>query len=445
MVTSTAPKSWGRAFRYEQTLETPFTPMAARARVQKAPRPVLPYGLGRSYGDVCLNENGVLLATERLDHFIAFDRETGCVTAESGVTLAEILTLCHQPNDDGTFWFLPVTPGTKFVTLGGALANDVHGKNHHNAGTFGCHVLGFDLARSDGTLRHCSPTENADLFNATIGGLGLTGLILRVRIQLKRVPGLRMDAEDIQTGNLQEFLALARDSDKNWDYTIAWLDCLAQGAHTGRGIFSRANHAAGDATNKPSPRLNLPIAPPITPLNRLTLSAFNATYWRKLGRVTRRRSLVSYEPFFYPLDAIGQWNLMYGRAGFYQFQCVIPWENAEGAVDDLLKIIARSGEGSFLAVLKTFGAQASPGLLSFPREGLTLALDFPNRGATTRALLARLESLTHAAKGRLYPAKDGLMSKAAFHQGYPKLSAFSPLVDPAFSSSYWRRVEGANA
>jgi FAD/FMN-containing dehydrogenase len=429
--------SWGRAHSVDQCTDD----AAALSRILRETNlSVLPYGLGRSYGDSCLNEGGMLLETKRMDHFIGFDRATGILTCEAGVSLRDILLLCSVPNADGSYWFPPVLPGTKYVTVGGAIANDVHGKNHASHGTFGRHVLSFKLRRSDGLCVCCAPTQNADLFRATIGGLGLTGLIEESTLQLMRIPGLGMEVEDITINTLDEFFALTAESAGAWDYTVAWVDSLARGGDKGRGIFSRARHIAGNSrVDHLSPRFSVPIVPPFGVVNKITSPLLNWVYRHKLGG-GKKKKITSYPDFFFPLDPIGNWNRLYGKAGFYQYQCVIPAAHARETILSLLDQIAHSGQGSFLAVIKTFGAITSPGMLSFPLQGTTLAIDFPNRGSETRDLLDRLDSLTLAAGGRVYPAKDGHMSSSAFFRYYPKAKDFSPFIDPRFSSGLWRRV-----
>ena len=405
-------------------------------------RPALGFGCGRSYGDVALNPDGGLIDCRAMDRFLTFDRSTGVLSCEAGVRFADILAVICRPEADGSGWMLPVTPGTRFVTVAGAIANDVHGKNHHAAGTFGRHVLGFELLRGDGGCLACSPTENPELFGATIGGLGLTGLISRATVQMLRVPGLAVTAEDIRFDALADFFALAEESDSAWDYTAAWIDCLATGANLGRGIYSRARHAPGSGTAPParSPRLTMPIQPPLSVATPLSVRAFNAMYWRKLGSKGRSTRVQSYESVFYPLDAIGGWNKVYGTKGFFQFQSVVPHASAPEATAEMLRVIAASGQGSMLSVLKRFGDLPSPGLLSFPMPGVTLALDFPNRGVETHRLIERLEQIVVEAGGRIYPAKDGLMSERAFSTGYANRDAFVRHIDPRFSSAFARRV-----
>lgn len=406
---------------------------------------VLGHGMGRSYGDSPLNPGGHLIDMRGLDRFIGFDPETGVLECEAGVTLAAILHLLARRNRPGRSWFLPVTPGTKFVTIGGAIANDVHGKNHHSAGCFGSHVLSLELLRSDGMVRVCSPGANAALFAATIGGLGLTGLVLSARLQLKPVPGPWLESQDIRYAGLDAFHDLAAASEADWEYTVAWIDCLASGRGLGRGIFSRARHTAHSPPNQArpaiaaEPRLVMPIDLPGAALNTLSVRAFNALYWRKAPMRPESR-LLPWDPVFYPLDAIGRWNRLYGRRGFYQYQCVVPAPTARDAVRALLETIAASGQGSFLAVLKTTGDRVSPGMLSFPMPGATLALDFPNLGPRTHDLLDRLDRITEDAGGRIYPAKDGRVSAGRFQRGYPRWCDFARHVDPRFSSGFWRRV-----
>lgn len=429
--------SWGRLPGVEQRL----LPVTSRHQPLPDQPSMLPWGNGRSYGDSCRNDGGVLLGTRTLDRYIAFDPATGVIDLEAGVLLGELIDLT-LPNG----WFPAVTPGTRWVTVGGAIANDVHGKNHHRAGSFGNHVLDLELLRSDGTVLHCSPTAHADRFAATIGGLGLTGLIRRARLQLKRVAGPWLRGDSQRFGSLGEFFAIAAESERDWEYTVAWLDCSATGGQLGRGIFIRGNHApaqvAATAQAPGSGRLRLPFTPPVSAVNSLSLRAFNTLYFHRPSAVAQD-ALWHYRPFFYPLDAIVDWNRMYGPRGFYQYQCVLPQAGAVEVLTDMLRRIGASGLGSFLVVLKTFGEQPSRGLLSFPRPGVTLALDFPNRGERTLALLEALDALTLAAGGAVYPAKDARMSAAAFQQYFPGWQAFAGHVDPKFTSSFWRRVTGS--
>ncbi|GAB3348404.1 FAD-binding oxidoreductase [Lysobacter tyrosinilyticus] len=396
----------------------------------------LPFGNGRSYGDSCLNPDGTLLRARSLDRFIAFDPATGELQCEAGVLLGEIL---EQVVPRG--WFLPVSPGTRQVTVGGAIANDVHGKNHHAAGSFGHHVECFELLRSDGSRILCRPGDAHGLFEATIGGLGLTGLITWASIRLRRISGPWMDAETIRFGCLDDFFALSRESAVNHEYTVAWIDCLARGAALGRGLFMRANHAPACPERRPAPpheRRSMPVTPPFSLVNRLTLRPFNTLYyWRNRAR---SRGVVHYVPYFYPLDGIRNWNRMYGPRGFLQYQCVLPPSEAREGIAALMREIASSGSGSFLAVLKEFGTRESLGLMSFPRPGTTLALDFPNDGRGVFELMERLDRIVDAANGAVYPAKDARLGGASFRRAFPQWEKFSDFVDPRFSSGFWRRV-----
>ncbi|MEJ2692968.1 MAG: FAD-binding oxidoreductase [Candidatus Thiodiazotropha sp.] len=353
-------QSWGRYPRVTQKAanlhwrndQIPLEGMAGKT--------YLPFGNGRSYGDVCLNDNGVVLDCRNLDRFISFDPGTGVLRCEAGVLLTEIIQLVI---DKG--WFLPVTPGTQFVTLGGAIANDVHGKNHDRAGTFGCHLRCFELLRSDGERIYCSADSQPDLFNATIGGLGLTGVITWAEIQLHPINNPYIEEETIRYYSLDQFFSLARESNQSHEHTVAWIDCLAKGKQLGRGLFTRANYssdAGALAPVQPARRLNFFIDPPFTLVNGPTLKLFNNIYYRK-QRSDRVSRIVHYQSFFYPLDAIYGWNKIYGAKGFFQYQCVVPSDHMEEAIREILIRIGNAGVGSFLAVLKLFGDRTSPGLL----------------------------------------------------------------------------------
>ncbi len=401
---------------------------------------VLPFGLGRSYGDVCLNDQGILLDTAGLNNFIEFDPFAGALRCEAGVTLEEILKLIVPQG-----WFLPVTPGTKFVTIGGAIANDVHGKNHHRDGTFGCHVSRFELLRSNGERLICAPAENREWFEATIGGLGLTGLILWAEIKLKKVNNPFIDVETIKFNNVEEFFELSIISERDYEYTVAWVDCLSAGNTLGRGLFMRGNHAVPQLNEIPvipkTRSKTIPVNLPGFILNRLSIKAFNFLYYhRKHNRHTME--IVYYDPFFYPLDTINYWNRLYGKAGFMQYQCVLPC-NDYMAIKLVLSEISQSGMGSFLSILKTFGDVKSPGILSFPRKGVTLALDFSNKGRRTLELLERLDKIVRGYSGAVYPAKDARMSAESFRTYYPQMTEFVKFIDPKFSSNFWQRVTEA--
>jgi FAD/FMN-containing dehydrogenase len=325
------------------------------------------------------------------------------------------------------------------VTVGGAIANDVHGKNHHGSGSFGDHINWLKLIRTDGSIIICAPNLLPDWFAATVGGFGLTGVITEVEIQLRRVTGPWLSTETIAYSNLNEFFHLADASEADWEHTVSWIDCVAKG---GRGLFMRANPTDSDEQQERKARkLTMPFVPPISLINKLTLRPFNTAYFNLKKRQAGRRT-THYESFFYPLDNLLEWNRMYGPKGFYQYQCVVPRSIGHDAVQVMLKEIARSGEGSFLAVLKTFGNRQALGMMSFPQPGVTLALDFPNQGKHTLKLFERLDAIVREAKGRIYLAKDARMPRDLFEAGYPRLAEFLKYRDPGMSSALSRRLIG---
>jgi len=396
---------------------------------------LLPVGAGRSYGDVCLLEDGTLIQTLGMDRLLHFDPQTGVLRCEAGLMLAQILDFAVPRG-----FFLPVTPGTKYVTVGGAIANDIHGKNHHIAGTFGRHVLRFELVRSDGSRFVCSPTENPDWFAATIGGMGLTGLITWAEVRLRPIVSRKINYQGDKFVGIDEFVALSKAS-THVEYTVSWIDCVATGKNFARGIFMQGDHSTIPEPRPVSkePKLMLPVDLPGFLLNKFSIGLFNTLYYNKqLG--PRKTGLVDYEPFFYPLDSVLHWNRMYGKNGLLQFQCVIPWEADQTGITQILKAITASGLASFLAVIKVFGDVPSPGMMSFPAPGITLALDFPIRPEVSFDLLDRLARITLDHGGRMYAAKDARMTAEQFQAFYPQWQEFSRYIDPAFDSAFWRRV-----
>lgn len=429
----TIVRSWGRLSAQPHQQCFLSDPQTVPRLLACGPLPGLAHGMGRSYGDSCLNPDGTLWMTRGLDRFIAFDPHTGRLVCEAGVLLRDIQRQMVQRG-----WLLPVSPGTQMVTVGGAIANDVHGKNHHAQGSFGDHVLGFTLVRTDGQTLHCSPSEHPDWFAATVGGLGLTGVITQAELQLRRVAGPWMDTETLPYGSLDEFFDISDQSDAGWEHGVSWIDCLS-GAGS-RGLFMRANHSsASSGPAAPTRQRRMPLVPPISLVNRLSLRPFNTAYFH-LKRWQTGRSLQHVEPFNYPLDNLLEWNRMYGPRGFYQYQSVVPRSVGADAVTAMLQAIQRSGQGSFLAVLKTFGERTAPGMLSFPMPGVTLALDFPNRGEDTLRLMDRLDAIVREAQGRLYPAKDARMPKDLWVSGYPRLTEFLAFRDPGIRSGFSRRL-----
>ncbi|MFZ4828178.1 MAG: FAD-binding oxidoreductase [Phototrophicaceae bacterium] len=429
--------SWGRYPKAQPDQIVRLQWLDQLPRLDEHHGSMLPFGLGRSYGDSCLNDGGTLLDTTALNRFIAFDRASGILRCEAGVSLAQILELVVPHG-----WFLPVSPGTKFVTLGGAIANDVHGKNHHKDGTFGRHVTCFELLRSDGERLVCSPTQNSDYYRATIGGLGLTGLILWAEFQLKRVPSYLIDSEDLQFNGIDDFFELSRLS-THYTYSVSWLDCTAGGDNFGRGVFNRGEFfdppLGVDAPHRFPPILPVPFDFPNFTVNNVTTTIFNQLFYHK-QIFPVRRSVKPYHSFFYPLDVAADWYYLYGKNGFVQYQLVVPYQDGYDHVKEIFRLIVRSGQASPLIVFKTFGTLQSPGILSFPREGVTLAIDFAFKGETTLQLLNQLDEIVFAVNGALYPAKDARMSGEAFRKSFPNWETFVPFIDPKFSSSFWRRI-----
>ncbi|MFK8068400.1 MAG: FAD-dependent oxidoreductase [Gammaproteobacteria bacterium] len=400
---------------------------------------LLAYGNGRSYGDSCLNKEGMTLDTKALNHLIAFDEKTHILRCEGGVLLADILE-----NYVAKGWFVPVTPGTKFVTIGGAVANDVHGKNHHRRGSFGNHVIRLCLRRSNGETIVCSRTKNAELFSATIGGLGLTGLILWVDVLLMPIDSDSMVVETTKFENLDQFFELSKASEWKFEYNVAWIDCASSKA-MGRGIFMQANHCSrSEDVHKKNQSIrtkSLPFNLPSFVVNNVTSKLFNKIYYNAHPPGVLEQ-IVGYNKFFYPLDKVVNWNRLYGKKGFFQYQCVVPLEDGKNTIQTMLNDVEKSGMVSPLAVIKTFGEIESKGMMSFPRKGVTLAMDFPNKAPSDLSLFDRFDDLVAEAGGAVYPAKDARMKAENFRRFFPRVEEFEKYIDPAFSSSFWQRVMG---
>lgn len=395
----------------------------------------LPIGNLRSYGDSCQISDGTVLDMRRLDRLQAFDPATGLLRCDAGALLRDVISFAMPQG-----WFPPVTPGTSHVTVGGCVANDVHGKNHHAFGSFGHHVEEITLLRSDGTVLRCAADENLDMLRATIGGLGLTGVILDVALRLRPVRNRFVDVATEKFDNLSGFLDIEAAS-RGSEYAVSWIDVLASGNSIGRGHYMLAEHSGAleDRSSQGEGRLSFPVLPPISLINPLTLKLFNEAYYRRL--LSRRsRAIVDFRKFFYPLDGILNWNRLYGPKGFLQYQCVVPRAAAKEVVGGILKQTAATGEGSFLVVLKAFGDKEKPGLLSFPRDGITLALDFPNTGTNLLRLLDRFDDAVAEAGGAVYAAKDSRMSPASFRRFYPEAERFEAFRDKNLTSSFWERV-----
>ena len=441
-----AVNAWGRLSHYLHDVQV-LSDRTQVASVLASHQPGLAYGNGRSYGDVCLNPEGQLWHTSGLNKLISFDDNTGRLVCEAGVWLRDIQRLMVPRG-----WMLPVTPGTQLITVGGAIANDVHGKNHHADGSFGDHVVGLSLARTSGEVRQLDWSNTPALMSATVGGLGLTGVVVTAELQLRRVGSSWLETETLPYQGLDDFFELADASEQDWEHTVSWIDCLS-GSRL-RGIFMRGNHlSVAQVQSRPSLRaasaaqqrradgkpLTMPFVPSVSLVNALSLKPFNWVYYQ-LQKLKRGFDVVHYEHFFYPLDNLRHWNRMYGPRGFYQYQSVVPRADGPEAVQAMLDAIAASGEGSFLAVLKTFGNREAKGMLSFPMPGVTLALDFPNRGERTLALFDTLDAIVREAGGRLYMAKDARMPRDLFEAGYPRLSEFIKHRDAGISSAMSRRL-----
>lgn len=407
---------------------------------------MIPYGLGRSYGDTSLNKDSGVLLTGQLNHMLAFNEETGLLTCEAGVSLSDIIDV-FLPRG----YFLAVTPGTTYVTVGGAIACDVHGKNHHVDGCFSEFVQSFELLLASGDVITCSRTENPEAFWATVGGIGLTGIILTATIQLIRVESSYIKATYEKAKNLDDAFDKFIENDQNYKYSVAWIDCLSGGDSLGRSVLMRGEHASRDELpakiknpyhiGKGLP-LKMPINAPSFALNHVTISAFNQLYYTSFKN---EQKIVPLGSFFHPLDAIDDWNKLYGKKGFVQFQAVIPKENnPKEAMRKLLTQLSEEKRASFLAVLKSSGP-ANQGYLSFMKEGYTLALDIPIKDASLFDSLKKLDDIVLEHGGRVYLAKDSTISEATFKQMYPEWEQFMEIkqtLDPTgrFSSSMARRI-----
>lgn len=395
----------------------------------------LPRGLGRSYGDLCVNDGGTLLHTFRRDRLLSFDDVHGVLTCEAGASLADIAEAMLPRG-----WFLPVVPGTRYVTVGGAIANDVHGKNHHGAGTFGRFVKSCALYRTDWESTQQLAGDD-QMFHGVVGGLGLTGVIREASVQLKRVPGPGIEQETKLfggDGSIDDYLALDEAS-KPWEYTVGWIDTMDRGL---RGVFFRGRHCDGlDEWLTPKPaKLTVPFDAPQWLLGRWSAKTFNALYYRANSLRTARRETIPLWQYFFPLDSVNHWNRAYGKRGFIQYQFVVPTAAARDTVPRILAHLREANVASYLAVIKTFGDLPSPGFMSFPMAGTTVALDIPAPDAHDRRALDRADAMVADVGGRVYPAKDARMSATMYQRFFPQWRELEAMRDPAISSSFWRRV-----
>lgn len=422
--------SWGRYPRFEAEVLAPKSVNAAQELLHRG-QEITPRGLARSYGDSSLGD--VVVATENLASFLDFNPETGEVTVQAGVSLDEILRV-FVPRG----WFLPVTPGTRFVTVGGAIASDVHGKNHHVDGTFGDHVTSMKILLGNGEIVMASPGQKADLFAATCGGMGLTGLIIEATIRLKAVKSSLINETTYKCANLDEVIARFVET-KNATYSVAWIDCLAAGRNLGRSLLMVGEHAdQGPLVAHQNRAIPIPIELPSGLMNKVTMSAFNSLYFNKTLRKVHTRQ-VPYAPFFYPLDALSDWNRLYGAGGFLQYQFVLPLSSGVEGLRNILQKIAKSGRGSMLAVLKIFG-KGNHNPLSFPFEGFTLALDFKAEPAVF-ALLDELDALVSSHGGRIYLTKDARMTKQTFRDSYPRWREFEDVREKYFAMGHFASAQ----
>src|SRR5215469_600955 len=439
---------WGRTEPTVADVAEPRSGDEVAALVKSAPAAgIIARGLGRSYNNAAQNAGGLVLSTAAMNDVLSFDRESGVVTCEAGVSLEQLMTRLLPFG-----WFVPVSPGTRQVTVGGAIAADVHGKNHHSAGSFGRHVLSFDLLTADGDVRTVTPTSDPELFWGTIGGMGLTGIILRASVRMKRVETSRLIVDTVRTANIDDTMAHLASMDADYDYTVAWTDCLAARGSLGRSVITSGDFATiGELRYrdrgrplefKPSALLGAPPGFPSGLINARTVALLNQAWFRKAPR-RRAGEIQTIGQFFHPLDGIRNWNRVYGPAGFVQYQYVVPF-GAEDVVRRSLERISALRAPSFVTVLKRFG-EGDPGMLSFPMPGWTLALDFPSRTPWLRQLLSELDEMVLEAGGRLYLAKDSRIPAELMPQMYPRYEDFRRLrakVDPAggFASDLSRRL-----
>ncbi|WP_343661582.1 FAD-binding oxidoreductase [Chryseobacterium sp.] len=399
---------------------------------------VIARGNGRCYGDASLGES--IFSTKKLNKFISFDRLNGIIECESGVLLSDVLEIAVPQG-----YFLYVTPGTKFVSVGGAIASDVHGKNHHTEGCFSEYVIEFKLMTENGEIITCSREENEEKFWATIGGMGLTGIILTARFKLKNIESAYIRQESIKAENLDEIFKLF-DESENWTYTVAWIDCLQKGKNIGRSILMRGEHAfhheLPQSFSKTPLRLKKKLRPgvpfyfPGFVLNALTVKIFNWLYYKKQSK-KEVKNFIDYETFFYPLDAINDWNKIYGKSGFVQYQMVIPKEEGKEGMKRILEAISKSGNGSFLAVLKLFGKNNPQAYNSFPMEGYTLALDF-KVNSKLKKLIDQLDAIVQEFGGRIYLTKDS-MSRSSL------TNYLKNIQNPKFVSLQHKRIINNNS
>jgi len=440
---------WGRTEPTVAEVAEPRSADEVAALVKGVPAAgVIARGLGRSYNNAAQNDGGLVISTAGMTDVLSFDRASGVVTCEAGVSLEQLMVRLLPSG-----WFVPVSPGTRQVTVGGAIAADVHGKNHHSAGSFARHVLSFDLLTADGDVRTVTPQSDAELFWGTAGGMGLTGIILRATVAMKQVDTSRLIVDTVRTADIDETMAYLASADDDYDYTVAWTDCLATRGSLGRSVITSGDFATiGELRYrdrgkplafKPSALIGAPRLPASGLINARTVAMLNEAWFRRAPR-RRTGEIQTIGQFFHPLDGIRNWNRVYGPAGFVQYQYVVPFE-ADEVVWRSLERISALRAPSFVTVLKRFG-EGDPGMLSFPVPGWTLALDFPSRTPWLRPLLSELDEMVLGAGGRLYLAKDSRIPAELMPAMYPRYEDFRRLrakVDPAgvFASDLSRRLD----
>jgi len=405
-------QGWGRYPSVEAEVFTPSFDFQSKGFIKK--RVLIPRGLGRSYGDSSLSS--IILETSSMDHFISFNHKAGIISCQAGVSIHEILDLVVPKA-----WFVPVTPGSSYVTVGGAIASDVHGKNHHIGGSFSQHVISFELLLGNGEKVTVTPSGMPDLFRATCGGMGLTGVILSATFQLIPIQSSFINQTTMRANSLEEVCELF-EANALGTYSVAWIDCLAKGRQMGRSLLTLGEHSINGCLELGrQPKKSLPIDMPTWVLNPYSIKAFNFFYFHK-SILSVQKTDLPYRPYFYPLDAINNWNRLYGKNGFIQYQFVVPKTVGVKGLKRILDVISKSNKGSFLAVLKVFG-KGNENYLSFPIEGYSLALDFKMESGIVE-LVKRLDSMVLEMGGRVYLTKDALMSEQMFKSTYPQWQIF---------------------
>ena len=406
-------RSWGNYPKFNNKVYT-FKNHETIAALYSENDSFIPFGNGRSYGDSALNRN--ILDMRSYDFFLGFDSKTGILHCQAGVLLSDILNVFIPKG-----WFLSITPGTKYITVGGAIASDVHGKNHHIAGSFSDSIVSFTLSIPSGEIKTCSTNKNSDLFNATCGGMGLTGIILDVKLKLKPIATCFINQKIIKTNNLEETFREFERSKKS-TYSVAWIDCLATNAQIGKSLLMTGEHSnEGYLGYRPKTNLTIPLEMPTFLLNKYSVKTFNFLYYNKINK-KEVNTVTDIDHFFYPLDSINYWNRIYGKNGFTQYQFVLPLKSSYIGLKHILRVISQEKKGSFLSVLKLFG-KGNSNWLSFPMEGYTLALDFKIEPGLF-LFLKKLDEIVVEYGGKIYLAKDVRVDRRVFEKGYPLVNKF---------------------